>query len=443
MPSVIANKFRVNTAEEFINSLVQTGMNVSIYATISKIDAWANGDTSPDTPVDNRQNEINVWKKMTGGSKLTAYNMALVIPRINWIANTVYASYSDSNTTPVLNTNFYVVTSDFNVYKCIDNNLGAISTVMPTYTAVDSTHTEVDGYTWKFMYNIGTADQLRFVTPYWIPVKRLGLNDGSLQWLVQTNAVDGSILWIKNINGGNNFTNASNIIVTVVGDGSGALVSPVWNANSNSISSYTMLNYGSRYHYANVYVTDLGGLGTNAVAQAVISPQGGHGSNPVEELGGSNVLIDVRLKADEGQKLTVANYYRQIALLENPIVYGSNTIYSNTAFNQTLTIQLSAGSGGYFLGEYVFQGISLANSSFSGRVCDWDGGNSIIRITETTGTPIASGLLGANSGTIKFVINTTPPDVIPYSGRMLYIDNIIPIQRNSSQTEDIKFVISY
>jgi len=443
MPSIISNKFRINTGEEFINSLVQTGMNVSIYATISKIDAWANGDSSPDTPVDNRQNEVNVWNKMTGGSKLTAYNMSLVIPRINWIANTIFSYYTDANSTPILNTNFYVVTSDFNVYKCIDNNFGANSTVMPSYTAIDSTHTESDGYTWKFMYNIGTADQLRFVTPYWIPVKRLGLNDGSLQWLVQTNAVDGSILWIRNINGGNNFNNVSNIIITIVGDGSGAQAVPVWNANSNSITSYVMLNYGSRYHYANVFITDLGGIGTNAVAQAVISPQGGHGSNPVEELGGSNVLIDVRLKADEGQKLTIANYYRQIALLENPITYGANNVYSNTAFNQTLISQLSAGSGNYILGEYVFQGIALANSSFSGRVSDWDSVNNVIRITETTGTPTAAGLLGANSGTIKFIINTTPPDLIPYSGRLMYIDNIVPIQRNSSQTEDIKFIIQF
>lgn len=64
---------------------------------------------------------------------------------------------------------FYVVTDEFNVYKCIDNNLGALSTIKPFGTTSDTVSLS-DGYIWKFLYTIPIALRTKFLTESYIPV---------------------------------------------------------------------------------------------------------------------------------------------------------------------------------------------------------------------------------------------------------------------------------
>lgn len=64
---------------------------------------------------------------------------------------------------------FYVVTDEFNVYKCLDNNVNAQSTVKPTTTTVEPVKLS-DGYLWKFMYTIPIALRNKFLTDDYMPV---------------------------------------------------------------------------------------------------------------------------------------------------------------------------------------------------------------------------------------------------------------------------------
>ena len=45
---------------------------------------------------------------------------------------------------------------NFNVYKCLDNNGGAASTVEPTGTSTSILSTG-DGYKWKYMYTLSAS----------------------------------------------------------------------------------------------------------------------------------------------------------------------------------------------------------------------------------------------------------------------------------------------
>ena len=55
--------------------------------------------------------------------------------RYNWTTGTIYTQYTDTNSSLYsASPSFYVLTSDNNVYKCLDNARGAASTVMPTGT---------------------------------------------------------------------------------------------------------------------------------------------------------------------------------------------------------------------------------------------------------------------------------------------------------------------
>jgi hypothetical protein len=64
---------------------------------------------------------------------------------------------------------FYVMTDEYNVYKCLDNNNGAVSTSKPIGTQVLPI-TLVDGYIWKYLYNVPIALRTKFLTETHMPV---------------------------------------------------------------------------------------------------------------------------------------------------------------------------------------------------------------------------------------------------------------------------------
>jgi len=102
--------------------------------------------------------------------------------------------------------NFYVVTEDFNVYKCLDNNNNSLSTVKPTATSIIPTTTS-DGYVWKFMYNIPINLRIKFLSNEQMPVVSALTNQ-----FYSNGAMDSIIINNK----GSGYTSAT---ITVTGDG--------------------------------------------------------------------------------------------------------------------------------------------------------------------------------------------------------------------------------
>ena len=65
--------------------------------------------------------------------------------------------------------NMFVLTDEFHVYKCLDNNQGAESTFKPIGTVVDPVIMP-DGYMWKYLYTIPIALRNKFLTESYMPV---------------------------------------------------------------------------------------------------------------------------------------------------------------------------------------------------------------------------------------------------------------------------------
>lgn len=101
---------------------------------------------------------------------------------------------------------YYVVTDEYNVYKCLDNNNNSASTYKPTGTTVDPTSFP-DGYLWKFMYNIPIALRTKFLTDEYMPVVTALRNQFYSNGNIQTVRVD---------NPGSGYTSGT---ITVQGDG--------------------------------------------------------------------------------------------------------------------------------------------------------------------------------------------------------------------------------
>lgn len=431
---------RINSAEQFKESVSEPTPNTKLYLTYGRVIGWSN-DASPDAANNSAASEYDIWKNMIGGKKIFSSDMAHVAPRFNWTANTKYFAY-DHLTSNLHdgNTNFYVMNSNYDVYKCIANNYSANSTVEPTAVTPTNLVQTSDGYVWKYMYSVSAADQLRFMTSSYIPVKTLSNDDGSTQWQTQNNTVDGAIYSIILTNFGNNYSNNSNIVVTISGDGSGAAATAKINVASGNVSNITVTNYGTAYTYATVSIT--GGGGSDANARAIISPPGGHGYNPLYELGGSNLILNASLSGTEDSDFPATNDFRQIAILKDPVVTATSNIMSNVRFVQGYTLTL-LGTGNYNEDELAYQGGSPSTATFSGRIVSWDSANGKAIVINTEGTPTAGALFGSNSFTSRYVSSAAQKQVKSYSGHILYVDNFVPITRSSDQTEDFKIVLKF
>jgi hypothetical protein len=443
MVAVISENLRIFNAEQFKESVSEPASS-KVYFTFGRGYSWAN-DSAPQQANSSVTVFNEVWDNMIGAKLITGNDIRHVTLRYDWSANTVYPAYDHCICSLQLfapNTPFYVVTTDWNVYKCLANNAGANSTVMPTSISTTSPSETSDGYIWKYMYTISADERMKFTTDSYIPVKTLSQDDGSLQWDVQANSVPGAINVIRVTNGGNNYTNAATITITITGDGTGATATANVNTISNTVSTISVTNPGRDYTYAEVNIT-VSGSGSGAAARAIISPPGGHGSDPLRELGGSYLMINPRLRGSENGVLPVNNEYRQISLISDPLVFESANIESNTVVSQLTILTLNGTSSEYIEDEIVYQGASLSTSTFRGRVYQWDSPNNVVKLTNTLGIPTTDILIGANSTGARFVDSVTNPTMRKYSGELLYIDNIKPISRDADQTEDYKITFSF
>jgi hypothetical protein len=170
---------------------------------VSRPKPWANssgGNDDSAVQVVNdsiAQVELDTYNDLLYGKRIDPIDIVHVAPRYNWVSNTVYPQY-DQNDANLYSSGFYVVTDQFNVFKCIDNAAGIASTVKPTLTATSGTFKTGDGYTWKYMYSVDASSNSKFTSTNFIPV--LANSE------VVGNAVPGTIDVIRVANGGNGYS---------------------------------------------------------------------------------------------------------------------------------------------------------------------------------------------------------------------------------------------
>ena len=174
MTAIVSSNFRVTNANNFKEDV----QNSNVYVAIGKADAWSattadTTDTTPFTPNDHLEDQNNARRQFIGLQKLTSADVSHVVKRYDWTTGRSYTAW-DSDDANIYDKEFYVLTNEFKVYKCLRNNNGGQSTVQPTHTTADPVNLS-DGYTWKYMYSITTADSEKFLTNAYMPVKTVPL----------------------------------------------------------------------------------------------------------------------------------------------------------------------------------------------------------------------------------------------------------------------------
>ena len=82
-------------------------------------------------------------------------------------------------------------------------------------------------------------------------------------------------------------------------------------------------NPGSGYTWTEVEITGNAGS-TGAVARAIMSPLGGHGSNAIDELNANSIVFYTSISRDKNQGIEINNDYRKVGLVRNLKQFGSN-----------------------------------------------------------------------------------------------------------------------
>ena len=425
MPSIVTSKFRVHNAQQFVESFSETS-NTVMYLFVGKNTAFPD-DNSPPTPINSTANiEFTPWRDMFGAKRIQSSDVSHAIPRYNWTSGTVYTEYSDTSTSLLTDT-FYVMTEDYNVYKCLFNAGNTASTTKPTGVST-SQFTTADGYIWKYMYTVTTSNALKFLTTDYIPVQTLTTDGGEDQYDVQTAAVNGAVNVIKVTSGGSGYATAP--AVTITGDGTGATANATITANA--VTSVTVTAAGTGYTRATVSFAS-----GAAAATAVISPKGGHGSDAVEELGGKYVIINTRLEGSESNTISTANEFRQVGLVRDPFLFGTTTRATGSAFRQTFRYTLSGITGTFTNDETVTSGSNTAS------VVEFTTPN--LFVTKPVNAAFANGatVTGGTSGATATISAISTPSLEAYTGDLLYVENRVPISRASDQIEDVKLIIQF
>jgi hypothetical protein len=489
MAAIITNKFRIHNSEQFVESFSEASSNVYYlgigrpldFTTSTRGDSRTENegsDVSPLTPVDSVKDEFYVYDDLLAAKKVTSTDVSYVIPRRNWTTGTVYDMYrhdygnritgtttaktSDSGASSLWDSTFYVVTDDYNVYKCLDNNGGATSTVEPTGTST-SILTTADDYKWKYMYSLTASQQVNFLSTDFMAV--------STDSTVSSAATDGAvnIVKIKTAGSGgtvnNTFTN-----IDIRGDGTGGKVSVT--VASGAVSAVTVTNAGSGYTFAYIRNADIVTAGatdlTGAELDCIIEPKGGHGFNAIKELGGYYVMLNTNFEGAETSNsgdFTTENNFRRICLVRDPNSGGSAASANTLRGMKAVRFAASPTPGSFTVDEEINQ----ATTGAVGKVVEWDSTNRILyyiqtrfndegvdsngNLTAFSGTNVITGqsssATGTPTGTTETVDNVSltsgyaGAEIDADTGDIIYVENRSPITRASDQTENVKLIIEF
>ena len=428
----------------------------TIYCFLSKVDPWVD-DNNPPQPTGDVSYLKQTFKNMFAAKIVHTSDISPVIERINWETGTIYDYYRDNVDMTEKDANgfnvyhFYVKNKYDQVFKCLWNNKGGQSTDEPYFEPGSYGTNGIylgpnDGYKWKFMYTIDTGLKVKFMDDSWMPVA-VGYNTPNPLFDYRTQSAPsagyGSLEVINVTNSGSGYDTANApITVSITGDGSGASGTAVANTNG-FLTDILVTNAGSNYTFATISISSSQGSG--AIANAPTSPIGGHGFDPISELGSTHAMITTEFNATENGVLPTTIDYHQIGLMINPTTYTNPSVPANGEIYRTTTdVVVASGFGEFTNDEYVYRGTSLETATFSARVLTFNTSTNVLYLINTVGTITTNApIIGSTSTTTRTLLSSTTSELSPFSGYIIYIENRAAIQRSVDGIEQFRFVLGY
>lgn len=284
----------------------------------------------------------------------------------------------------------------------------------------------------------------------------LGFTEGGTpQENVEAAATPGTIDRIVILSGGNSYIEGD-ASVSIVGDGQDAQARLT--LTNGEVTGITITNPGSGYSFAEISVVNAtaGSPGNGASFRAIISPYGGHGSNPQKELFAKSLSMTVSL-TNETSDTFLNNDFRQLGIIKNPKIYGSSDNFTSNTGNCCYVIAINnpalvdyddvieTDDGGRFI---VVQKEDSNNDGVVDRIHllpiipkIYPSSN----LTNVTQELSLGALVLFNGGTVldPVTVSFLEPEVDNRTGEIIYLDNRVKIIRTSDQVEKIRALINF
>ena len=437
----------------------------NLFMSIGQPTDWTN-PLVPDAVVAIDSAENSALSNAVSLKSVKSGNMKACAPRHTWTSGLVYSQYDSDTEIDAYPHPFFIITNDYRIYKCLDNNSGAGSTSMPTSTLTTPFRT-IDGYVWKFMGSVNASDATVFMTEDFIPVSvKKGADEDPEQWAIQSAAQAKSISRWQIVGSTGLFTNTP--IASITGDGTGATAAGA--KVGNSLTQVYVINPGSGYTAAGTYAIVKDGTtfgsgalpitatvdGTTGAITTILVVQGGTGYTA----GATAVVVGV---AKAGQTITpasgltvnvLANSVAEVTFTDGGANYASATIYIVPGTAGAIAKPVMAPAAGH--GANIVRELGASTVMISTKLTNTisDSGYYLIGdpskfhqislvtdIIDVATDKYAAGDLYVGPSHPDYA-TTDKAKMKVGSGIVLYINNIKTVTRDTDQEEDIKIAIT-
>lgn len=449
MPAIITRQLRKILARNFFDGFNLNSNNY--YVGIGRPEQWDSSDNVPvpeDTITDIRQ----VRDQLMSVKKVQAVSQ--VVPRNNWISGTIYSQYDDLisgyPTQP-----YYVKTDNNQVFVCLETGRNASGTIVPSTVEPQSSNDNSfrlgDGYVWKFLYTISASSANQFMSSNFMPVSKQGVTDSNSTGIelrhesVQNNTKPAMITSIVLTNGGTGYTSRPTVGITAP-TGVGASASAFIDSGLGIVTHITIdadsstLAHGAAY-YNTPTISITGGGGSGATARAVVAPDSGVGRDAREDLRSTAVMFHSQLEPDDSDFITGQDF-RQVSLWRDPREQ-SGSLFTDLTGNALDKLTLSS-TVTAFTRDKKMEGQTSGAIAFVDHI---DSNEIFYHQTDSTGYiafqdgEALQETNGAGDGIIDSAL--IKPKYDKNTGDILYIDNRAAVLRDTTQTEDVKIIISF
>ena len=415
MPAVVTDQFRITNAGNFVESVLSDNNSYYVFLGLPNpqgktgetpavgFGRTSNWNTNTPDPIDNLQYLNHYRETSLFGKKINSSNIRRVVKKHSWVANKSYDMYrhdyalsdesSKNNPTPnagggLYKTNYYVITSEFKVYICLQNGgfgtgndaKGNGSKDQPTFTDLEPAPagTSNDGYIWKYLFTVDPSDVIKFDSIEYIvlPNDWSTSTDSQIQSVREAGNSDINKNQIKTVyikNRGADYGADNSYSCDIVGDGTGARA--LVTVTDGKISDVVVTSGGSGYTFAQV---DLSPLTSPSEASdranliPIIPPSKGHGFDIYTELGADKVLVYSRFD-DSTKDFPTDTHFAQVGIIKNPTGQDNTGILTTSQYSSVSSIKFQSGidapTAGFddLIGRHITQNRVIDNVSVTAR----------------------------------------------------------------------------
>jgi len=480
-----------------LNLVSDITANGGYYVCYSQYMGWPD-ELNPPTAIDSVDSYNKNWEQMIYAKKVQPTDVSILLDNTPWTTNTVYTSYDHRTTEQgdyVITDQRNVYKCLFNANGVPSTSKPTVTANVP-FTSADGyvwkymftpDQASIDKFgdlTYiPYVANSTITSQAQPGTIDIVLVEQSGNNWGAVHsgvvqsvvsptvMQISSNAVstnsyyDQSAFYVQSGNGAgflsqissyvsntqgnyvvlNDGSNAASFgssyyispYVSIVGDGSGARAYSTVNTTLGVITGVTVINSGSGYTWANAaFSAGLLTSNTMAVVTPMIAPPGGHGFDPVNELGAHVIKVVVQTSNTDSIPANVS--FRTTSIIASPNQANGSPATANAYsvyYTANVTLSISTPTPPTPTERVTGQSSSATATVILANTTSFLMGD--MRGTFVPGEAIISN----TSSTIAVLSSINTPQLQKYTGSVFYLNNFQVITRTTVSKEMIKIII--